>query len=72
MQKEPPKFDIMHNNTCHILDLSYNRYLLLIPQGVDQTVVERDYIRDETRKLFKANASLTEEKDISDRVSIMS
>jgi len=37
-------------------------------QGVDQTVVERDYIRDETRKLFKANASLTEEKDISDRI----
>ena len=60
----------MHNNTCHILDLSHN--LLLIPQGVDQTVVERDYIRDETRKLFKANASLTEEKDISDRVGIKS
>ena len=60
----------MRNNTGHILVLSYNRYFTLIPQGVDQTVVERDYIRDETRKLFKANASLTEEKDISDRVSI--
>ena len=62
----------MRNNTGHILVLSYNRYFTLIPQGVDQTVVERDYIRDETRKLFKANASLTEEKDISDRVGVKS
>jgi len=34
----------------------------------DQTVVERDYIKDETRRLFKANQSLTNPNDISDRL----
>jgi len=31
-------------------------------------MVERDYIKEETRKLFRANSSLTAEKDISDRL----
>jgi len=34
----------------------------------DQTVVERDYIKDETRRLFKANQSLRDPNDISDRL----
>ena len=54
--------------------LSMYRRLIRLSQtwtskAADQTMVERDYIKEETRKLFKANSSLTAEKDISDRVS---
>jgi len=34
----------------------------------DQTVVERDYIKEESRRLFKANQNLKNSKDISDRL----
>jgi len=50
----------------------YRRLLRLgrtwVAKSEDQTVVERDYIRDETRRLFRANQHLTSEKEILERV----
>ena len=34
----------------------------------DQTLVERNYIREETQKLFQANKNLSSEKEISERL----